>query len=158
LLKHFIKDPKHYIDFLRVRFVNRNLGFIIADIINKKPEADYHRYALLRTADAGKSWKVVHKSDEVGFRDVQFITEREGFAISPGGRKLLLTVDAGNTWSIRQAMPEEVGVGTGDFKFVNSQTGWVIISGNDYPLFQLLYHTRDAGRTWVKAKLPVPFH
>ena len=62
-----------------------------------------NRPQLFRTADTGRTWKVVyHGEGEVDWTDLGFTTPEQGVVISGGGGeagRLLMTFDGGATWN-----------------------------------------------------------
>lgn len=104
-----VKDPKHYVDYLRVEFITSKVGFITADVINEQPEGYYHSYVLLRTENGGRSWSPVLESEDFDFRDLSFINDKDGWIMSIRGGHLLRTRDGGKTWRELERLPPEIG-------------------------------------------------
>lgn len=84
--------------------------------------------------------------EEAGRSDgLQFINEDEGWLSK--GKQLWQTVDGGKTWRLIYSIAPEVFEEIRDFRFVNSQLGWMISSG--------LYKSEDAGLTWNHVVTPM---
>jgi photosystem II stability/assembly factor-like uncharacterized protein len=160
-----LKSQKQDIDFLLVKFINRKVGFIIADIARSAPDGIVHRHELLRTENGGRTWIKVFDSEEFDFRDLSFINDNDGWMMSTRGRYLLRTRDGGKRWAELPGLPPEFDGGEGlphelsgavwGLRFVDSKNAWLFSNANDYPIFDNLLRTTDGGRTWFKQKLPV---
>ena len=73
---------------------------------------------------------------------VQFISEREGWAVGTYG-VILRTLDGGAHWE-RLSFKEDVNLN--DLCFLNASEGWV--AGE----FETILHTTDGGKTWRKQR------
>ena len=134
--------PQHHTDF---RFISATVGVSESD------------YGIIRTTDAGRSWKRVldcRLSVQVNglARQVQcdpasfsFPSSTVGFAIgnSPQAKGIYVfrTDDAGQTWKVWLGVPGDDGR-EGHVFFTDEQTGYVCTAAGT------LYGTTDGGQTW----------
>jgi photosystem II stability/assembly factor-like uncharacterized protein len=110
---------------------------------------------IIRSADAGKTWKKSAKIDSMAsMASIQFINQSEGWAAgvevshvlsyapTTAGRDfwgvLFHTNDGGKTWT---QLPAPKDMGFERVVFTNSKSGWLVGHNG-------LYRTADAGRTW----------
>ncbi|HZR36704.1 MAG TPA: YCF48-related protein, partial [Nevskia sp.] len=90
---------------------------------------------ILRSGDAGKTWKTLHKGDASLF--AMEVTDGGGYAVGQNGA-VLHSTDHGSSWS-------EVKVGTGAILLgVHSADGKVLITGMHDMLL-----SRDNGQNWT---------
>jgi photosystem II stability/assembly factor-like uncharacterized protein len=116
--------------------------------------------AIYRTDDAGRTWNAQRSELEVGdgpiniqgegvkqfgLLGIQFIDAEHGFVAAAAEEedtgRLLTTSNGGAAWR-RQWIVADSGVR--DVFFVNPAEGWAVTDRGQY-----VYHTADAGRTWL---------
>jgi photosystem II stability/assembly factor-like uncharacterized protein len=122
---------------------------------------------IFRTTDGGATWRVVFDNpEELAFYDgIAFFNSRRGLAFSdPVGDKfrILTTTTGGRTWTVAPTdhMPRVenneaahatgtslVAIGPDDAWFGTAPT-----AGSNSRVF----HTRDGGRSWTAATVPIP--
>lgn len=123
---------------------------------------------LLHTEDGGKTSKpVTHPCPEYwGSRPFSFVSPLTGYMVcgsGPGafveGKKLLKTLDGGQTWQTvsetkfgEQEAPGKLpsGGNVGDLFFLDSTHGWF---STRYKMYGGLYATADGGQTWRNVKV-----
>jgi photosystem II stability/assembly factor-like uncharacterized protein len=137
---------------LDVKFVSREVGYLCAatDAAVQKSNA-----LVLRTADGGKTWKPVYRSErpfELTWK-CAFPTEKTGYVTVQNydpdeaviKRVVAKTEDGGATWKelalVDDHKEQEFGVG-----FLDDKTGWV---GG----YRTGFFTRDGGATWTKTDM-----
>lgn len=74
------------------------------------------------------------------FYDVAAISPEKAVVVGYGG-KILMTIDGGKSWQVKQSGTE---LALYNVKFADDQNGWVC--GQD----GLIFHTQDGGETWRK--------
>ena len=122
----------------RVHFLDAQNGLIVG-----------HDQVILRTADAGKTWKQVFSdaAAETPLFDVVQLDATRAFAIGAYGL-FLETVDGGATWSSRFILPE------GEDRHLNAiaklADGTLMIAGEAGTILR----STDAGTTWQKVESP----
>lgn len=122
----------------RVHFLDAQNGLIVG-----------HDQVILRTADAGKTWKQVFSdaAAETPLFDVVQLDATRAFAIGAYGL-FLETVDGGTTWSSRFILPE------GEDRHLNAiaklADGTLMIAGEAGTILR----STDAGATWQKVESP----
>lgn len=122
----------------RVHFLDAQNGLIVG-----------HDQVILRTADAGKTWKQVFSdaAAETPLFDVVQLDATRAFAIGAYGL-FLETVDGGTTWSSRFILPE------GEDRHLNAiaklADGTLMIAGEAGTILR----STDAGTTWQKVESP----
>ncbi len=108
-----------------------------------------HDQVILRTADAGKTWRQVFSdaAAETPLFDVVMLDATRAFAIGAYGL-FLETADGGATWSPRLILPE------GEDRHLNAiarlADGTLIIAGEAGTILR----SADAGTTWQKVTSP----
>lgn len=115
-----------------VQFVSKDRGFVAGET-----------GTILRTDDAGNSWKLFYIGSPELIRRISFISADEGWAIGHKG-SIFHTKDAGEHWVLQHT---ENGNYLRDVTFVDSQQGWVVGHAG------LILHTSDGGKTWTKQYL-----
>jgi len=96
------------------------------------------------TTDGGKTWKVVHTTED-GLFDISFSSPRQGWAVGKFGT-VIMTSDGGATWKAQPGGSEEdlIGVEAGDDKNV-----WA--SGE----YGAIAYTTNGGTKWNSVSVPV---
>jgi photosystem II stability/assembly factor-like uncharacterized protein len=95
--------PQHH-QFGDVHFLNHQLGFLsLLDTLLLEPPQNT-RSRIIRTTDGGATWDTVGDSFS---EDIEMITPTHGYAV---GRQILLTNDAGLTWSNDLLSGQDFGV------------------------------------------------
>ncbi len=109
--------------------------------------------AILKTTDGGLTWQETLISDSAIYllRDIEFLTQNLGFAISSNGY-VLRTADKGNTWHILPRLhnfyaPEQPP----DLRmFSLTPTGTMFIGGSE----GAFYVSADSGQSWQQISTP----
>lgn len=151
-----------------IAFASTSVGWMI-DTCDDTVSSDYQR--LLVTHDGGATWSAQQLPRGIGascpcdtpvvFDPTHLMVVVAASSPAPAHREVLMTDDAGASWSTR-ALPGEVQLGV---DFIDAQHGWTIAgsastvsrdSTGQFPTLpgvnMPLYRTDDGGRTWV----PVP--
>jgi photosystem II stability/assembly factor-like uncharacterized protein len=135
------------------------MGYTVAVCPAARKEA-----SLLRTSDGGRSWHLlplglgpeVTCSFGCGMPDPIFVDNRNGFIDTGrlgGSGWLLVTADAGRTWSVRPKPPAFSG-------WIDAHSGWAwrqfratgAAGAMPAPQPVFLYVTDDGGLTWQEAQ------
>lgn len=138
------------VEFVAVRFINRQLGFITGNILTGKRDERFFRGVVFRTQDGGHTWTLLKLGKNVGLGNSQFMNENEAWAITERGSNLVHTGDGGKSWSSIPAPPG--GADLLKTQFVDSNNGWLLVSYGIF--FDEIFRTFDGGKTWIAAKLP----
>jgi photosystem II stability/assembly factor-like uncharacterized protein len=114
-----------------VFFHDRNLGWAVG-----------HDSAILRTADGGTTWELVHwaPEDESPFFDVWFSDADNGIAIGAYGA-YYETTDGGSTWSSRWISDDDWHL----HQIARSETGRLYIAAEAGSV----YRSDDGGENWI---------
>lgn len=116
-------------------FTGSNVGYFATE---------YNPSAVFKTYNAGQIWEVVLDLNGSGaVRDIQFINETTGFALTSGS--ILRTDDAGATWSEYSISDTALLL---DVFFIDETTGFAGGFQGD------VYKTIDGGITWEYKPLP----
>jgi len=124
-----------------IDFISNNIGWIASDNV------------LLKTEDAGISWKSIPVAENLSLYRCDFINELSGWAI---GRSydlskdiILKTSDGGQNLSINKEMPDDLYLIA--FQVLSDSVVYVI--GNDYSIPDIergfIWKTSDGGSTWI---------
>lgn len=133
-----------------VDFVNPSEGWVAVDFSSGD-------FTVLHTADGGVTWT----RQLAGLGDghavyMKFFDEAVGVFALVGGTPLFhRTADGGRTWV---SVPAVKVTGTVvSWSFVDSYQGWMLVRGTDpvQPTSTTLFHTGDAGVSWVDLGHPV---
>ena len=127
-------------------------------------EVDDDASKIFRTDDGGANWRVVFKDREDFLYDgIAFFDSRRGLALGdPVGEKfrVLASTTGGRTWSIARTdrMPDaeadEFAHATGtSLVAIGPHDAWfgTVRTGSNSRVF----HTRDGGRSWTAATVPI---
>jgi photosystem II stability/assembly factor-like uncharacterized protein len=133
-----------------VDFVNPSDGWVAVDF----PSGDF---GVLHTSDGGLSWTRQLAGAADGHPAfMKFFDEASGvFALVGTAPLFHRTADGGRTWV---SVPARKVTGTVvSWSFVDSYQGWMLVrgSGQAQPISTTLYHTGDAGVSWVDLGHPV---
>jgi photosystem II stability/assembly factor-like uncharacterized protein len=139
--------------FRNVKFVNSKVGFIAAHVSPKKEGEFPQRGIVFRTADGGRTWKVVVATKDLGLASAFFLNEDEWWVVPVYGEDIISTRDGGKSWEAMPVFPGE-GIGVSEVYFTDSTNGWFRGSLSDYPLRYGIFHTFDGGKTWIERKMP----
>jgi hypothetical protein len=163
-----VRGPGVIADLEQVQFVDKRHGWISA-ILDGNPNTvpvDTHPWAIERTVDGGRTWRVSWlpgcgcDSGTVSFYDA-----RHGYVLASnrtgvGNPRLFWTDDGGASWRL-VARPPHLGTVT----FVDRRDGLLgtypgvtdAIPGGDGKRWPaVLYRTTDGGKTWSKYRVPPP--
>jgi photosystem II stability/assembly factor-like uncharacterized protein len=105
---------------------------------------------VILTDDGAESWRPARSAGRFGASlfDVQFIDDRNAWAIGPGS--LVRTEDGGETWRLLVRSESENGYLSGNaIHFVDERHGWLVGQGGS------LMWTEDGGWHWTPAALPL---
>ncbi len=103
---------------------------------------------IIKTTDAGASWRVVRSGDAYDFRGVSFSDASHGWVVSLTGQ-VLKTTDAGETWTLVSDDlfgPSYVVDRTYDLDFVSNTTGFGVGGAQGTP--PMAARTVNAGSFW----------
>jgi photosystem II stability/assembly factor-like uncharacterized protein len=133
------------------------------------------RHRLLKTADGGKTWRVIYSiktptESENQVRGVSFVDAKVGFLIVAGrvyGGRLLSTTDGGQNWeSVGEIKSVETRISFKNCYFADALHGWAVglawspgFGGNEprIPAYEgIVFATLDGGRTWRKQAVGLP--
>jgi photosystem II stability/assembly factor-like uncharacterized protein len=117
-----------------VVFNDINNGFVIAN-------------ELLKTTDAGQSWETLNPYKRIDIFDLDFISTKEGIAISNNG--IYKTYDGGHSWTRKFVLNDVISNNPGVLKMISESDGWLITYRN-------IYKTTDRGESWND--IPFPYH
>jgi photosystem II stability/assembly factor-like uncharacterized protein len=137
---------------LDVKFLDAKTGFVCASSVSETGEGDA---LILRTSDAGKTWKEVYRSGrklencwkmnwpsrKIGYATVQSYDE----ASDNTKRVIVKTTDGGKSWK-EMSLVTAAGVQEFGIAFLDEKRGWVGCKSGGY-------ETRDGGKNWA----PVAF-
>jgi photosystem II stability/assembly factor-like uncharacterized protein len=107
---------------------------------------------LLRTADAGQTWRrlSIPGTEKLDFRDIDAVREHVAYAMSIGpgeSSRIYKTDDAGAHWD-RQFVNQDPRAFYDAMAFWNADRGIAVSDSVDGHFIVLM--TRDAGRTWAR--------
>jgi len=100
---------------------------------------------ILRTEDAGRSWREVRAPGRTSLTRARFVDEHVGWAVGHRGT-ILRTEDAGRSWTA-QASGTEAALF--DVDFPDPEHGFAVGDRST------LLRTRDGGRTWEAHEVPI---
>ena len=111
---------------------------------------------VIRTTDAGRSWKKipVPDSDRLDFRDVEVLPDGTVILMSIGSgaaSRVLGSTDSGKSWNTVLTNEDSDGFFDGMTFRVNGKKG--ILYGDPIDGRLDLYRTNDGGRTWTRAPM-----
>ena len=136
----------------KIFFFDRRTGFVTG----RKYSKDSTQSLILKTVDAGISWKPILLPIGEYLKDIQFIDRQNGFAVTDEGT-LLKTSRGGEKWEI---------VNNDDFKwnrlfsvekmfFSDKSNGWLLTTEERFEETEQgtvrdgnIYQTRDGGKNW----------
>lgn len=127
-------SPDVVADLRAIHFTSEAAGWAAGD------------YSILKTTDAGISWKQVHNSWDLEIGGVFGLDGNRALAVGQGGL-ILRTEDGGRSWNRQRSGTDAVLFRVRFF----AGTGWVL--GFDDKVATILT-TKDQGRTWTKVTLP----
>jgi photosystem II stability/assembly factor-like uncharacterized protein len=153
-----------------VQFVDKRHGWIgIFDGDVKTFGHDPHPWAIERTVDGGRTWRVAWLPGcgcDAG--DFNFYDARHGYVLAPphnrtgrGNARLFWTDDGGASWKLVGRPPH-----FGSIRFVDRRDGFLGTNAGatscngapNAPCIEatVLYRTTDGGKTWFKLRVPPP--
>lgn len=140
------------VDFPTVKFLDRKLGFITAQIRQDLAVRFDPRGIIFRTRDGGRTWQSLTATNELGIRYAEFLNDREAWLVPRDLRKKLIlhTEDGGKSW---RNMPTPVAKIL-SVHFADSRNGWLVANASDYPDIDQIFCTNDGGNTWIESTLP----
>jgi photosystem II stability/assembly factor-like uncharacterized protein len=124
----------------RVAFPSSSAGYVLGSGWGLGANPAEYGSVILRTLDGGSQWSTAEPlPTQALMRDLMFTTPAHGWVVGGNGT-ILVTSDAGATWS-----PQESGT-TNELNGVSFPTalcGWVVGAGG------VILHTSDGGTTWL---------
>lgn len=141
-----------------IQFLTPNQGFVIL------PYSSYNdnREALLRTDDAGATWRMIYGVPPPALwpaGPTQFFADGSGIGAGDGmylyaedlsNNTILSTNDAGRSWTkvttLRGTCPSDYAVNISALSFPDRQHGWLLL--NCVVQSTVLYRTSNGGITW----------
>lgn len=134
-----------------VQFLNPKLGFITASIKPNLRFTSFHRGAVFKTTNGGRSWKSIIAVKSRGIRYGEFLNDSEGWLVIDDLReeRILHRENGGRAWTTIQT---EIS-GILSVHFVDQANGWMVVNTSDYPGTDEIYHTNNGGKTWLELKL-----
>jgi photosystem II stability/assembly factor-like uncharacterized protein len=111
--------------------------------------------AVLRSADGGETWAEV-LAGPTEAREVEFRDRSSGWVA--GGSDVWFTRDGGDVWERAPLRPTTLvpGQTVRAFDIAGEHEWWVLVSGAAWGSTRSLYHTTDAGGTWLRRDVPDP--
>ncbi|UII26784.1 YCF48-related protein [Fulvivirga maritima] len=105
---------------------------------------------FIKTSDFGGSWEVSHLPTEATVREIDFINESKGWAVTDNGQ-IWVTEDAGTNWTLQYENAESPTLR--DIYFYNEQIGYAV--GDAGYVENVLFKTENGGEDWSKITLPL---
>ncbi len=131
----------HYLDFIDVFFVNKNIGWAIT----------YDYGEVCKTEDGGVTWAVIHKiGNNPRLDEVLFVNEKKGWAKAL--RKIWKTAD-GISWELCFDSSIQIE----GLSFIDSLTGWMAYIDGSNNGIGGISRTDDGGYTWKKQDAICPY-
>lgn len=137
---------------LDIKFVDANTGFIAGASASDEEKAHAR---ILKTTDAGKTWRSVYESDRAGDNNwkLSFPTAQTGYGAiisyqAPDNEArgyVVKTSDGGETWQKQIVTQDKDWIPYG-IGFIDAQHGFVGGSTGGY-------ETRDGGTSWAAVKM-----
>jgi photosystem II stability/assembly factor-like uncharacterized protein len=153
-------EPDDSVEFRHVQFLNREIGFVGGNKIQKLSTYSARRViVLLRTTNGGLNWETCDFTFAPDFRyqTMQFLDSDNGwvginnfYQASVASQGILLkTTDGGKSWSFLQ---EINSLWIGAVAFFNTEQGYSFWA----PFYDNyddtdVYATQDGGKTWTRA-------
>jgi photosystem II stability/assembly factor-like uncharacterized protein len=142
-----------------IHFLTPSQGFVIL----RDSSYNDNREALLRTDDAGATWRVIYGVPPPApwpAGPTQFFADGTGIGAGDGtyyvaqdlrNNTILSTGDAGRSWtkvtSLKGTCPDNFAVNISALSFPDRQHGWLLLNCVVAPQ-PVLYRTNDGGITW----------
>ena len=146
------------ISYWSMHFIDDRVGFLSTQ--NKRESGNSTFYgSLLKTTNAGDTWEVIDSEPEGILRNLQFINEDEGFAIT-GGESfdpddymsyLIKTGDGGKTW---QKVDDIIVPSTVKNILKIFSDGFGYVGGVE----RKIYFTDNFGKDWYSKETPSGFN
>jgi len=134
-----------------IDFVDTSNGWVVAELPS-------HDFAVLHTANAGRSWTRQLSGIEGDIGEyAKFFNQLQGVVVVLGRQAdLCSTRDGGKTWGCDTL--QEGGGYVLSAAFVDPVDGWLLVQegSSDATTTERLFHTADGGKTWVNQGDPVP--
>lgn len=149
LVKKFDNLKDLDVSFQTVKFINADVGFIVAHTDRGTDGISELTGIVFKTNDGGYTWKATVATKDLGVREAVFLNEAEAWLVPYDRRehKLLHTRDKGKTWEAVSTPSLSV---IDRIAFVDSLHGWLTVVVSSVPFIEQLYHTSDGGRTWQR--------
>lgn len=133
-----------------IKMLTKNIGFAAASSHSKIENEG--NALILKTMDAGKTWKKVYQSNRTHENSwkIHFPTPKVGYATiqaykPDGQQRVAKTIDGGNTWTeidlVKDNTSRQFGIG-----FIDENHGFV-------GTYNSGFETKDGGNTWQKVDL-----
>jgi photosystem II stability/assembly factor-like uncharacterized protein len=140
------------VNYKEVRFFNKDVGYIIAEIDNdfdSSSPSPFRKLAVLKTENGGRDWGLRRILEAHWLLRVQFLSEREWWMeIQWEQPPLLHTTDGGMTWS-EVNIPADLQLDVVVFLDLNN---WLSLSYRD-GFSGSNMRTHDGGKTWVRYQI-----
>ena len=138
-----------------ISFVDRNHGWMNLSVVSG---AAAHTGVLAATSDAGKSWYWLPSTTS---GEIEFVTAKDGWVVSPSKDEMYVTHDGAKTWSgLSLQTPSGFhGPAAASFSLpalADHTHGYMVVtfSGPEDPQYWLaLYTTNDGGHDWREANV-----
>lgn len=132
------------VEFVKVQFIDRNLGFIAANVRDGNNDKGTSKGVVFRTDDGGRTWDYLVVTKDLGLGDAQFLNRTEAWIITLWGNRVLHTRDRGRMW-VDIASPSSQGA-TLQIHFIDAKYGWLIADNGKF--LDDLFFTQNGGQTW----------
>lgn len=131
-----VKDGIHYAYFL-----NDKMGWAIT----------YGTGILLKTADAGETWKEIHRFDSLYYERIHFVDQNTGWICGEKNR-IMKTDDGGITWEDRNVSIDGYRFFFYSMYFKSKEEGYIGGAQVDaqYNRTHVILHTTNGGKSWAK--------
>ncbi|MCH8102562.1 MAG: hypothetical protein IIB28_05350 [Chloroflexi bacterium] len=100
-----------------------------------------------RSEDGGATWQSQRVLDSCKFRDLEFVSEKQAFALDECGGSLFTTIDGGLTWE-RAGEINPTFEGVNDIHFIDSENGWAAGPSGFFAA------THNGGKSWEQLSVP----
>jgi photosystem II stability/assembly factor-like uncharacterized protein len=104
---------------------------------------------IIKTWDAGKNWKIVHKTDSIYFEQIEFPSPEIGF-ICGNTNKILKTENGGDDWLEISLDPIPESASIYGMKFIGIEIGYfALLKRTEHGYGSDIYHSTNSGQDWT---------